>query len=235
MTDDPYKIERKASKRDPHKVERDLSVARDTAISDSPKLEIVADAPIGPRIVDESGLLARVKKRLETDLDDTELQLIIDEANQAVISRYGPHSNPVVPVTETYDGYRKRIVLDNVINTAELVTITEYTTSADDSAVPMTASDYRILTPGSIVERRPDGPNAAHRWAKRVKFMYTPVNDGDQREEVIIKLVMLSVQYEPVSSKTVGAGDIAETNLDYTAEREKLLSSLQPRSGLYLR
>lgn len=176
----------------------------------------------------------RVKKRTETDLDDTELQLLIDEANQAVIAKVGPHADPGAPITVRVDGRSNRIVLDRAIDTSETVTVTEYETYGGwgTTEYDLTSDDYLIWPGGTILERLATGPNSRSRWFDQVEVTYVPANDGDQREEVIIKLVMLAIQYEPVSAKRVG--DVSENNLDYSAEREALLSSLMPRPGLFL-
>lgn len=178
-------------------------------------------------------ILDRVKKRVETDLDDVELQLLIDEANQAVISRCGAHPDPSEPLVEWVDGNVDEIVVDRPIDTTQTVAIVEYVTSLGWGETPVTlvAADYRIWPGSRIIQRLQTGPNSSWgRWADRVMITYTPVNDGDQREEVIIKLVILSLQYDGVSLKTIG--DVSANNLDYVAEREKLLSSLQPSKGL---
>jgi len=179
-------------------------------------------------------IIDRVKKRTETDLDDVELQLVIDEVNQDVINRYGPHSDPANPVSEMYYGYKKRIVVDRPIDTSQPIVVVEWYDSTEVSAVTMNANDYRMINTMTL-ERRADGPNGSWLWNNRVKVTYTPVNDGDQREEVIIKLVILSIQYEAVKSKMIGGPHgVNETNLDYQLERDTLMASLAPRSGLYV-
>lgn len=179
-------------------------------------------------------IIDRVKKRVETDLDDTELQLMIDEANQDVIAKFGPHADPSNPITVHLEGRRKKIVLSRPIDITQSVVIKELFVEYGLGPTPYTieALDYRIWPNGLVLERLITGPNAWSHWADQVEVTYVPVNDGDQREEVIIKLVILSLQYEGVSDSTVG--DISENNLDYNAERGKLLNSLAPRGGLYM-
>ena len=181
-------------------------------------------------------ILDRVKKRIETDLDDTELQLLIDEANQEVINRFGPHANPSAPITEILDGHRKRLVLTRPVDTSQDIVVKEYYSySAIESdfltATTLADDDYQVISP-YVLERRADGTNSAFRWGVRVEVTYTPVNDGDQREEVIIKLVQLSIEYDGVLNRTVG--DVSANNLDYRKERENLFMGLAPRHGLYL-
>jgi hypothetical protein len=182
-------------------------------------------------------ILDRIKKRVETDLDDSELQLLIDEANQDIISKLGPHANPGAPIEVLVEGWRKKIVLSRQIDVTEDIEITEYITGGGwgEESYVLATDDYRIWPSGYIIERLATGSYARWSWGDRVKFVYVPVNDGDQREEVIIKLVILSIEYEPapgLRSKTLG--DVTTSSADYQAERDKLIASLVPRGGLMM-
>lgn len=179
-------------------------------------------------------LLDRVKNRAETDLDDDELQMMLDSENQEIINRYGPHSIVSDPITERLEGSRQRLVVKRPIDVSQPVVVTEYVTEYGFGETPylMAAADYRIWPDGFIIERLSTGPTGRRRWANQVEVTYVPVNDGDQRQEVIIKLVLLAIEYDAVSVRTVG--DVSANNLDYTQEREKLLTSLAPRGGMYM-
>lgn len=181
-------------------------------------------------------IIDRVKKRYETDIDDVELQLIIDEANQDVIDKVGPHANPVAPITVWLQGYRRNLILSRPIDTDEDITITEYWSDWGwgESSVVLGIGDYKIWPPGHKVERWQDGNNARSDWARRVQIEYVPVNDGDQREEVIIKMVMLALQYDGTGSglRSKSIGDVTLTAADYVVERNKLINTLMPRGGL---
>lgn len=182
-------------------------------------------------------ILERVKQRIETDLDDTELGLLIDEANQEIINRFGSHANPASPVTEVLEGQRRKIVVNRPINTAYPITVTEYYDYigfvVGGSTYVLATNDFRVWPP-STLERRQDGVSGTpgDLWGDRVEVEYVPVNDGDQREEVIIKLVMLAIEYEGVSSRNVG--DVTGSHYEYAEERNKLLSTLVSRNGLLL-
>lgn len=178
-------------------------------------------------------ILDRVKQRIETDIADAELQLMIDEANQTIVSRFGPHANPANPIVELLEGWRKQIVLSRA---ADMISeVREITTEYGwgETVYILTITDYRMRPGGYVLDRLSSGTVPRSEWASQVQVTYIPANDdGDQREEVIIKLVILTVQYEPLSSKTIG--DVQNSNLDYSAEREKILSALQSRPGLTL-
>jgi hypothetical protein len=181
-------------------------------------------------------IIDRVKKRVETDLDDTELQLLIDEANQDIINKFGPHANSAAPITVRLDGRRKELVLDRAIDTSQAVVVKEYVSEYGwgETITEIDDTDYRISSSGLVLERLTTGPNSWPRWSREVEITYTPINDGDQREEVIIKLVILAIEYTPATSGYTAIGDVTKYNPDYQAERDKLLNSLAPRPGLYL-
>lgn len=183
-------------------------------------------------------IIDRVKQRTETDLTDDEIQLIIDEANNEVIQRYGPHPDPANPITVTLEGDRERLVLARAIDTSEPIVITEFYdwfAIGGETTYVLVPTDYRIIEPYNTTIMRWWGGNSTYpsrRWAHRVDIEYTPVNDGDQREEVIIKIVILTIQYDAFKQQTIG--DFSGQTNDYNDERNKLLNTLSPRRGLYM-
>jgi len=180
-------------------------------------------------------ILDRVKLRTETDLPDSELQLMIDEANQDVITRFGPHADPANPITIWLEGWREKLVLWRAIDITQPYTITEYMDwgSAGETVYVLQPADFKLWAPYNIVIQRWYGGDSARPrriWGERVQIVYVPVNDGDQREEVIVKLVVLGIQYDAFKSQTVG--DISGETTDYHEERRQLMNTLMPRHGM---
>lgn len=171
-------------------------------------------------------LLDRLKTRFETDLSDAELQRIIDEANLEVVRRYGGHSDSGSPVTETIvvEAPAHHIYPSRPVSTVS--SVTEYTgsTVAAETATVLSSNDYRLLHGGRALRRLTSGDNARGHWGHRVDLEYVPENDGNQRQEVILKLAMLSLQYRGLQSEQ--AGDYRATYADYRKEREAVLSEL---------
>lgn len=196
-------------------------------------------------------LLQRVKTydRVPTDIADSEVQRVIDEANAEVVARWGPHANTASPITVTVPGGTPTIDLTRPLDETEDFTVTEYwRDSWGGSATPtvLGVNDYRVLFGGRTLERLYTGDNPAYSWVSRsvesyafggstgwVTVEYVPVNDGNQREEVILRLVLLSLEYDGKIRSDIG--DTRQFPVDYTTEREKLLKSLSPRKGLLLR
>jgi hypothetical protein len=184
-------------------------------------------------------IIDRVKERIETDLSDTELQLLIDEANQDVINRYGANSDPSSPITVSMSGLRKKLVLDRPVDVSEPVVINEYISWFGEGEQPytLTDSDYRILPPFyNVVERLFFGTSTTPRWhwPERVELTYVPISDNNSREEVMIKMVILAIQYDGLNQ--VKVGDYSAQSNDYQTERNMIMSTLDPRhgSGLYM-
>lgn len=195
-------------------------------------------------------ILQRIKtfSRVETDIPDEEIQRIIDEANAEIVRRYGPHANPLTPITVTVPGGYPTVTLARPIDAMQALTIVDSWRSSFSgtvTATTLTVSDYKVWDDGRTIERLFTGTNPGYRWGNQfrdsfgwggatgwVDVTYTPVNDGNQREEVIIKLVRLTLDYDP--STRIRMGDVDVFPISYHDERERLLSSLQPR-GLLLR
>jgi hypothetical protein len=181
-------------------------------------------------------IIDRVKERIESDLSDTEIQLIIDEANQDIINQFGPHWDPANPITVRVDGDRRNIILMRAIDIAQPLVVTEFITSWGwgETQVVLGDDDYRIWDPGFRVERLTTGsqPPYFHKWAEQVTFEYVPLSDNNKREEVMIKLSVLAIEYDGLARKDVG--DVKLFSNEYQGERDKLMNSLAPRGGFYI-
>lgn len=190
-------------------------------------------------------LLDRVNLRVEHDLDDAEVQLLVDEANLAIVDRFGPHANPSAPITVQLDSDGRRTLdLIRPIDTTHPVVVVDTPRWDPDGAVTLVDADYQISNGGRTLVRRGwpgatsssgitldrDGRRA---FGDSVSITYVPVDDGNQRQEVIIGLVQLAIERRGVKRRK--AGDLETDSSDYTAEREKLLASLSPRRGLFVR
>ncbi len=174
-------------------------------------------------------LIDRVKERVETDFSDTELQAFIDEALADIRDRYGADADSDSPITRTLIGDKTSLDLKRPLDASETIVVTEYVGTV---TTVLAADDYRIWYNGRTIQRLNDGTNARTKWGDRADITYTPLDDTKQREEVVIKVMQLSVEYEGVSSRKVG--DVATSHADYTAERERLITSLSPRKGLLM-
>lgn len=185
-------------------------------------------------------LIDRVQARVESDLAPAELQRLIDEANQEIIDRYGEHTDPPTVITVQIEGCRRKIGLIRPLNVGATPApvVKEYTGSqvGAETETTLAANDYRVWNDGRTLERIQTGTNPGlgnyAGWGHRVQVTYMPQNDGNQRQEVIIKLVILSTEYKAVWGRQVG--DVDTEYYTYNQERERLLRSLAPRKGLMI-
>ena len=167
--------------------------------------------------------LTRVQERIETDLTGAELQSMIDEITAEIEGRFGVVGSIIVFL----DGDRKYLSLtrpySSTITIVEILGTDETTLSADD---------FRILDGGRTLERLGDGTNGRLLWERLVKVTYTPASKAEEREEVVIQVVQLGVEFRGL--KTEKSGDYSVTFADYKAARDTLIGSLTPRRGVMM-
>lgn len=175
-------------------------------------------------------ILDRVRERTESDLTDTEITSLISDAQGEITARWGA----VGEVAVDFDGGVRSLDFARPIDTAEDVTIVEHTDYPTGTTTrTLVAGDYSIRNGGRTIVRLASGTNREQYWAPKTVVTYTPVSDQDQRDEVTVKLCVLSIEYDATSGTRVG--DASQQNLDYEAEREKLIASLAPRGGALVR
>lgn len=170
-------------------------------------------------------LIDRVKERLSPDLSDDELNLLIEEATGEIVRRYG-HAVSAGPVTVTLSGGNRSLFLDRPLDLGADVEVVEID---GDLETTLTADDFHVWHGGRLLERLSTGTNARSRWSNLVTVTYVPIDDTARRDETVIKLVKLSIDYEGGVSREDIDG-YSTTFSDYTKERESLLASLAPSS-----
>lgn len=171
-------------------------------------------------------LVDRVKERVETDLSDQELGEIVAESQHAIRERWGPDRDPDNPLAVTLEG-RCRL-----LDVARPIDITQ-PLEVIDAGTELAEGDYEVFYGGRILARTDRRP-----WGPVVKLRYVPHDDQAQRDEVAVKLAILSLTYRGlVKSSAVGDVQLSgvATEQAYAREREALLASLDPRGGLLIR
>ena len=168
-----------------------------------------------------AGLLTKeeVQQHLGSNVAaDEYLQRLIDDADQAVVSRCGPHSIDG-PVTEVHPGGSFRLFPYRAVKEIAKVTETDGNVS-----VVLSDDDYRSWYGGRMLQRLADGSHPRSCWGERVELEYTPVDTDPQRRMAIIRLVQLGLQYSGLQSESVGP--YSAQSLDYAKEREAILRQL---------
>ncbi|MBS3927089.1 MAG: hypothetical protein KGZ65_00090 [Sphingomonadales bacterium] len=171
-------------------------------------------------------ILDRLRERSETDLTDTEMTALIDDVQGEIAQRFGTIASGSVELR----GGSRILDIARPIDTAQAVTIVEHTDYPRGTTTQtLVSGDYDIRNGGRTIERLASGTNRADYWAPKVVVTYTPIDDQDERDEVTIKVCLLSIEYDATGSTRVG--DTSSQSLDYRTEREKLIATLAPRRG----
>ena len=178
-------------------------------------------------------MLARFKARFETDLADPELQDVLNQVNEEILNKWGAHSAAGSPITVQLVGFDLAIFVHRPI-----AVITSVTEVVGTTSTVLAANDYRLWFDGRALSRLNDGTNPAVRWGDRVTIVYVPEDDNNQRQEVILKVAMLDLQYRGVRTESIGdyqASYGGFTNASsFSAERNRLINSLRPKGRMGL-
>lgn len=185
-------------------------------------------------------LLDRVKERTGSDLSDGELQAMIDGITAELAARLGPVGPITVELgdpTDPISAQKRTLRLARPADTAEDLAVTELEPGNDGQAeneITLDAADYRVIHGGRTLQRLTGGPNGRNYWAPLVRVTYTPIADQAARDEATIKLVHLDLSYRG-GLKSERAGDYQFTlGNDPASEREAILASLAPKSGMVM-
>jgi hypothetical protein len=174
--------------------------------------------------------LAELKEHVESDLSDAALQRLLDSEDAEIVKRTGAHSGAI---TETLNGRELLLFLGRPA--AAVTSVTEYVSGGaitGETATVLAANDYRIWGSGRYLQRLPTGTNPRTFWGSRAQVVYTPRDESAERTLVLINLCRLAVEYRGLRTERVG--DYSMTSEEYTAERERLLSQLEPSGGVLL-
>jgi hypothetical protein len=178
-------------------------------------------------------LLERVKERVETDLGDKELEALIAEAQSDIRNRYGADRDTEAPITVEMHGETRALDLLRPLDTTEAIKVVEEVdTRYGISITELAADDYRVWNGGRTLQRLVTGTNARRYWGQRVEVTYVPQDDQATRDEVTVRAVKLAIEHQAVSSQKVG--DVQTSHLDYSSEREKIITDAAPRKGLMI-
>jgi hypothetical protein len=168
--------------------------------------------------------LAQIREHVETDLSNDALQRLIDSEDAEIVQRFGALSTQ----TEIFKGGSERLFLSRLVSS-----ITSISEEVGETTTTLAADDYELWWSQEL-DRDPDGTNGRSTWGERVTVVYVPQTMTAQRTAVLTQLVQLAVRYNGVQQESVGSGDYSATSADYQRERERLLSKLAPRGGVFL-
>lgn len=166
--------------------------------------------------------VAEARAQIETDVNDTALQALIDDAEAEIETRVGAISSQVDVIIE--EKANLLFLTRRLDEAGDITSIVEENGSASTTLV---ASDYKVRGSRSI-ERLSTGTNPARYWAPIVTVTYAPHDDTVRRKQIAIDLVKLAIVYNGLSSERVG--DYSSAAKNYEEERSDLIDRLRPVS-----
>lgn len=157
---------------------------------------------------------AQLRQHIETGVDDSELQSIIDANEQEIIRRHGEHE------TGSFIHHSDRYIPDSLIvlprAADSIVSITEHTLDGDTLLV---ADDYHMHTPYIILRR------GGYYWRDHVVVEYIPRDENAIRKSVLIKLCQLDIHFSGFDY--LKTPELTIDGADHQSEREKVLRQLR--------
>jgi len=165
--------------------------------------------------------VAQLRAHVETDLSDEALGRLLDDADAEIIETAGA-------VDEQVDEMHHCELANVLFLSRRASAVTEVVETLGDGDTTLAADDHQLRNGGTQIERLASGTNPRTTWGESVKVTYTPTAHTARRIRVLIDLVRLAVQYNALSSESVG--DYSATQRKYEEERTSILSRL--REGL---
>jgi hypothetical protein len=161
-----------------------------------------------------------LRAQVNTGVDDTDLQMIIDREEAEIISRYGAHYvDANTAIVETCDGggcslYLKRRVLS-------VTSITE-AQSLGGATTTLSSTQYYAYPGQGRIARLSEGT----RWGRSVVVTYVPADDRPLRISVLIEIVRQALEQTAMAAESV-AGEYSFTAPDWEKQRRRLYKRLE--------
>lgn len=162
--------------------------------------------------------IANVQSRVETDLDDTTLQRILDAAVLA-IERVAGNADVEVSTfvdarNETFSIHRPATSITSIIERRRRTSV----------AVTLATDDYRQLGDYGFY-RRQDGTNPARLWGDEVEITFVPRVDVAIRDNVTTELCLVDIEFRAYDAEK--SGDWSGSQKDWMARRRGLLDQVR--------
>lgn len=171
--------------------------------------------------------VTELRGHVDTTLEDTPLQLLLDAAYQTIGQRVEPSGT----VSELLSGRGDLLMLSRVAT--GIVSIAEYWPGliyGGTDRIVLDTSDYEVRMSGQTLRRLWTGNNPSRYWRGRVDVTYLSGADDALRDSVAVQLVKLDVNTHPgLSEQSLGAWSEkydARAAGTYQAQRDAILNSL---------
>ena len=168
---------------------------------------------------------AEVKAQVKTSYTDATINALVAEIDKQLTEHVGPRSGvgyklDMAPELAT--------VLALPRPAATITTVVEYTdATSDPTKTTLAANDYELNATADELRRLSSGTNARATWGWHVELTYDAVDDEVRRNQVLIQLCRLEINYRSSTAESVG--DFSRSLADYERERTRLLRRLMYR------
>lgn len=156
----------------------------------------------------------QVKLLVGSNLPDEVLQDVIDRVEAEVVRMYGAHYSGSLELTETLEGGEYRLFVRRPISTLTSVVENDEALTVDD--------DFKLEAEQGNLLRLPLGST----WGWETIVKYKPVDDSDQRREVILDLVRVTLERTAMRRESE-QGVYSYEAPDWEAERATILRRLR--------
>lgn len=165
-----------------------------------------------------------VREHVETDLGDSALGRIVDNADQEIIDRLGALASQ----TEVIQGHG----LYTLSLARRAASITSVVEKIDDTDYTLAATDYDLLGDGYTLRRTQGTSYPALAWSGIITVVYVPhggtTGELAARKKLLADLVRLDCAYTATQSSEIGG--VSRTSLDHGAERDALFARMLNRN-----
>ncbi len=155
-----------------------------------------------------------VREHVESDLTDTALTRLIEDADAEIIARLGA----VATATEVRSGDGLTRLPLNRVATA----VTSVVMRVGQTDYALGTDDYVLVYNGRMIERRQGSTYPDLIWHGTMTVVYVPRDETTRRTRLLIDLVKLAVNYDGMKSADIG--DARTSPLDYKTERDNLFA-----------
>lgn len=165
-----------------------------------------------------------VREHVETDIGDSALGRLIDNADQEIIDRLGALASHKEVIQG--DG------LDILPLARKASAITSVVERVDETDYTLAASDYELQGDGYALRRAQGSSYPALIWRGQVTVVYVPIGgvsgELSARKKLLVDLVRLDCAYMAVQSSEIGG--VNRTSLDHGDERDSLFLHMLNRN-----
>lgn len=172
--------------------------------------------------------LANIRKLVETDLDDTALNIVATSEYNDLIARYGDDGERTIQLP---GGHQDLVISLPVVTIASIKEINHYDGTV--SELTLASDDYIMLYGGRLLKRVASGANPARSWAPLVSVTYTPASREYLRNRVHCDLIKLALQFNGTREEWFGDYR-TKFGSSYHTTREQVMRQLANNRGMIL-